>query len=252
MIEVSSANISMLIGRPVKDNLNRQVGEVLSFTIDSAGQVSEVLVKENNGRHLCYPVDRLSMDGDSVRVISEIDKKVEITSENIPLLWRKKKILDKLLNENKILPEIYQKLYAEFDEALTNLKAEAQAAMADLDKQIEEYEKLFKTLHFAKTYLDIEHEIGHVEDETYRQSMIAILNGLRDVVEKKQALQEKKETLSNIMLGEEQISEDVQQEEVEEVQVQKVNEEGVVEGQEQKEEDAQTTVSEPVITIHMK
>ena len=251
MIEVSSQNISMLIGKPVTDDLNHEIGEVLSFIIDSTGHVSEVLVKGNNGEHLCYPVDRLSMDGDFVRLLSEIDNKVKMTSENIPLLWRKKKILDKLLNENKILPEIYEKLYAEFDEALTSLKADAQTIMDDLDKQIKDYEKLFKTLHFGKTYLDIEREIDHVDEETYRQSMNAILNGLTDVVEKKQDLQEKRETLSNILLGEERISESVQ-EETEEPQVQEVHEEIAVEGQEQKEETTETTVSEPVITVHMR
>lgn len=252
MVGISSENISMLIGRPVKDNLNRAIGEVLSFIIDSSGGICEILVKDNNGEHLCYPVERFAVDGDAVRLLSEIDMKVVMISKNIPLLWRKKEILDKLLEGNKILPQIHEKLHADFDEKLASFKSDAQIVMEELDEQVKDYENLFRTLHFAKTYLDIEHEIGRVKEEAYRQSMSAILNGLRDVVDKRNMLDEKRETLSNIFLGEEPETEDIQQQSIEETTTQQGQEEGVVEGEEQKEESFEGRASEPVITVHMK
>ncbi|MFB0503627.1 MAG: hypothetical protein ACETWE_07320 [Candidatus Bathyarchaeia archaeon] len=251
MVAISSENVSMLIGRPVKDNLNRAIGEVLSFIIDSSGDISEILVKDNNGEHLCYPVARFAIDGDAVRLLSEIDMKVEMISKNIPLLWRKKEILDRLLEGNKILPQIHEKLHADFDEKLASFKSDAQTVMEELGQQVKDYESLFRTLHFAKTYLDIEHEIGRVKEEAYRQSMIAILNGLRDVVDRKNALDEKRETLSNIFIGEETATENIEKQSIQETTIQRGQEKGVVEEEEQKEA-FEGADSEPVITVHMK
>jgi len=205
MTSTPPQNISSLINRSVKDDLHIEIGRILSFIVDPAGHASKVLVADNNGDYKCHSVDRLVVENDTVILLSEIDKTVKTVSEKIPLLWRKKKVLDKLSNENKILPEIYESLYKEFSEPLEKLKIEAQGAISELDTQINDCEETFKTLRLAKTYLEIEHEIGRVEEEAYKESLRAILNGLKSLVERKQRLQEKRDTLSNILLGEDVI-----------------------------------------------
>jgi len=205
MVGMLSENVPLLIGKTVKDEMRNEVGNILSFIIDSPGHVSKALVRDNNGEYKCHPIDRLIVDNDTVILLSEIDKTVKTVAEKIPLLWRKKKVLDKLLNENKILPEIYESLYKEFGEALEKSKIEARSAITELDKQIASSEEAFKMLRLAKTYLEIEHEIGRVEEEAYKESLRVILNGLKSLVEKKQRLQEKRDTLSGILLGEEPI-----------------------------------------------
>lgn len=247
MADISFENVSSLIGKPVIDEMQNKIGKILSFIIDSNGKVSEVLIKDNIGEYRCNPVDRLIVGNDAVISISEIDKTVQMVSERIPLLWRKKKILEKLLNEDKILLEIYEDLDKNFGEALGKLKAGAQGIVNELDKQINTCEEIFKTLHLAKTYLEIEYEIGHVDEDAYRESLRAILNGLTGLVEKKHNLREKREALSNILLGEDSLAEGVEPEEEE-----------IGETPEMKVPMAQEDVtrkppeSEPVITVHMK
>jgi len=244
---ISSENVSVLIGKPVKDELRNEIGRILSFVVDSPGHVSKVLIRDNNGEFKCHPIDRLVVDNENVILLSEIDKIVKTVSEKIPLLWRKKKVLDKLLNENKILPEIYENLYKEFGEALERLKVEAQSAINELDRQINTCEETFKTLRLAKTYLEIEHEIGHVEEEAYRESLRVILSGLKSLVEKKQRLQEKRDTLSNILVGEEIMMESLQ---LGKEGAEKARTPEVAEGQE--DVTTKPSESEPMITVHMK
>jgi len=246
MAGIPFENSSVLIGKPVKDELRSEIGKILSFVIDSPGQVGKVLIRDNNGEYHCHPMDRLLVDSDTIILLSEIDKTVKAVSERIPLLWRKKKVLDKLLNENKILPEIHENLFREFSEASEKLKVEAQSAINELDRQINSCEETFRTLRLAKTYLEIEHEIGRVEEDAYRESLRAILNGLKGLVEKKQHLQEKRDTLSNILLGEESVVEGPQiGSEFEET-----NEMRVAEGQ--KSVTTEPSQSESLITVHMK
>ncbi len=247
MVGISSENVSLLIGKPAKDELRSEIGKILSFIIDSPGHVSKVLIMDHNGEYKCHPFDRLVIDHDTVILLSEIDKTTKTVSEKIPLLWRKKKVLDKLLNENKILPEIYESLYGEFSEALERLKGDAQSAVNELEKQISNCEETFKTLRLAKTYLEIEHEIGRVEEEAYKESLRMILNGLKGLVEKKQHLQEKRDTLSNILLGEEFMMESspLGKEEVEKTKKAEVSEgQGALA--------TKPLESEPQITVHVK
>lgn len=242
MTSIICEDISLLVGKPIKDELNGEVGKILSFIVDPSGQVSEVLVMNNDGEYKCHPVDRLVVDNDTVVLLSEIDKIVKTASEKIPLLWQKKKALDKLLNESKILPEIYENLHREFGEALEKLKVDARGAINELDIQISNCEEMLKTLHLGKTYLEVEHEIGQVKDEAYKESFLAILNGLKGLVEKKKNLQEKREALSNILLGDDYI--------VEGPQLKK--EAGEEAAKAQGDIAREPTESEPMITVRMK
>ena len=249
MTGTSSSNISLLINKPVKDELRSEIGKILSFIVDPTGQASKVLIRDNNGEYECYSVDRLTVENDAVVLLSEIDRTVRAVSERVPLLWRKKKVLDKLSNENKILPEIYESLYNEFSEPLEKLKIEAQGAVNELDRQINDCEETFRTLRLAKTYLEIEHEIGRVEEDAYKESLRAILNGLKGLVEKKQRLQEKRDTLSNILLGEELVGDGSKsgKEEVEEARKAEL-----AEGQEGIKKDVLETTGPQLITVHVK
>jgi len=195
--------MSNLIGKPVKNESGREIGKVLSFLVNSQGQMNEVLIGKEGGEYLCYPAEGLEFNNDYATVISEVDKKAKALSYEVPLIWRKKRTLNRLRDSNKILPEIYENLCAEFDATLNKLRSDVQSLLNDIDKQITNYEKQFRMLHIAKTFLEIEHEIGNVGEESYQQSLSAILRGLEETFNKKQSFQEMKEILSNILLNEE-------------------------------------------------
>ncbi len=214
MVNMSSRDLLSLIGKPVINEVNIEVGRVISFMTDPTGKIEKVLIKGNGKEYSCYPVERLHVEGEKVFLFSDIHEKVNAIKENIPLIWRKKKVLEKLLKENRILPDIYEKLSLEFEDALKRLKEEAKDTIKELEEKIKENEEILETLHMAKTHLEIEYEIGHVEEEVYKRSLHSMLNGLRDIIELNENLKKMRDSLNNIIVGEE-VQEEISEPETE-------------------------------------
>jgi len=193
-------NAPGLVGKNVKDT-----GRIVSFLIDLSGQTKEALVENNNGQLVRYPVSLLKVGRDEVSMVSDIDKKVETISEQLPTMRKKKKILDKLA-EGKVIPQgIHESLGREFDKSLKEMKDEAQTILEDADKQIKAQDEQLKTLQLARAYIEIEHGIGTVKDEVYQLSVMSILREVKNAQQTKlsllktkdkvsEALQEEKET----------------------------------------------------------
>lgn len=199
--------MSNFIGKPVKDESRKEIGRVLSLLMNPLGQVNKVLIEKVDGEYLCYPIESVECNNEYVAIIPDVERNVKTLSYKLPLLQRKKEILNKLKENNKILPEIYENLYAEFDAALNKLRADAQNLLNEVDKQIVSYDEEFRILHAAKTFLEIEHEIGNVEEDLYQRSVSAILKGLEEIFERKKSFQQMKKLLSGILLNKE-ISDD--------------------------------------------
>jgi len=198
---------SDLIGRPIKDEVSKEVGKIISFLIDSSGQVEEVLVENKYGRLLKYPVDRLKIGRDEVSLTSYVDSKVEQFSEKFPIINKKRKILD-TLSEHKVIPsEIYQNLCKEFDKNLKEMADDAQSLLEDMEKQIKVQEDQIKMLQLARTFLEIEHGIGSIKDEIYQQSLVSILKDIKNASQKRVSLLKTRDRIMGILRGEEVESE---------------------------------------------
>jgi len=191
------------IGRPVRDEYRREIGQVVSFTVNPYGHVDEILVKHGDGRFHYYHSDQMRVNGDGEVVLSSGFKlKADALCEDIPLIWRKDQVLDGLLKDERILPETYKCLHQEFSDELKKLKSEAQATMDRIDEQLHACAELFRRLHSAKTYLEIEHAIGEVDGDSYKESLQTITDGLRCAVDERTDLEAMKKRLSNLLLGE--------------------------------------------------
>ncbi|MCX8170348.1 MAG: hypothetical protein N3E47_00025 [Candidatus Bathyarchaeota archaeon] len=189
-----------LIGRNLKDDGGKEVGRIVSFVIDSSGEVKEVLV-ENKGEDLIkYPVERLKVGQDEVLLVSEIDKRVEEICEKLPVLLKKREILESLFKNKEILPEIYESMSAEFDKAIDNVRVKAQGVLGDIERQIQLQENIIKTLHLARTFLEMEHGIGNIRDDVFRQSLLSILREIKYVSYRKMSLLKTKERVSNLSI----------------------------------------------------
>jgi hypothetical protein len=191
-----SANIDApgLVGKSVKET-----GKIVSFLIDSLGQAKEVLVETNYGQLVRYPVDLLEVGRDEVSVVSDVDKKVEVLSEQLPTIRKKRKILDKLA-ENKVIPSgIQESLCREFDKTLKEMKSEAQGVLEDMEKQVKAQDEQLKTLQLARAFLEIEHGIGTVSDEIYQQSLMSVLREVKNAQQTKLSLLRAKDKVTDAL-----------------------------------------------------
>jgi len=89
-----------------------------------------------------------------------------------------------------------------------------------------------KDLNSALINLEIEHEIGRIDDESYQKSMGIILEGLKQINTEKSDLQGMRNNLSNMLLGEKSVTEKL--------------------AEPQKETPSATPLPEPPVVVHIK
>jgi hypothetical protein len=195
---------SELVGKTVRDENDRETGRIVSFLIDASGQAQDVLVENNYGKLVKHSINMLRTEKDKVLLLSYVDKKVADLAEQLPVIMKKRKILDKL-SQDKVLPAgIYESLCKEFDKTLKVMKGEAQALLEDIDVDIKSQEDQVKALQLGRAFIEIEHGIGTVENEVYQQSIMSILKEVKTAQQKKLRLLRTKDKIIGILQEEEE------------------------------------------------
>ncbi len=198
----SSSNLSLFIGKPVRDEYGRQVGRIASFAISPNGRINGVFVQQEDGEFSRYSGDQFRISGDNVVFLPLIKLRVRALCNEIPLIWRKSQALNELLEKKKIPPEMFDDLNANFESALKQLKTDAEGVLKDIEKRIVKCAQKIKELNSAFIHLEIEREIGKINDESYRTATMMMKAGLKKANAEKNHLEEMRKRLSNLILGE--------------------------------------------------
>ncbi|MCS7124442.1 MAG: CdvA-like protein [Candidatus Bathyarchaeota archaeon] len=196
------SNIFLSLGKPVKDEYGRLIGEVTSFAVKPHGVVEHVYIRRNDGNFIKYPVGNIKFNGSEVVYLSDIKTETAIFCDQIPLIWRKSQALKELYEKKKISPEVYEDLHSSFEGALNQLKTEAQALLERINKEIERCVKEIRELNYALVHLEVEHEIGEVDNTSYQMAFSTIQECLKRANMEKADLEGLRSKLSNILLGE--------------------------------------------------
>ncbi|MBS7654005.1 MAG: hypothetical protein QXR06_04045 [Candidatus Bathyarchaeia archaeon] len=197
---MSSMVFSSLIGRNLKDENGREIGKIVSFIIDSSGEVKEVLAENRNEELTKYSVERIKIDQEEVFLVSDVEKRTEDLCGRFPVAYKKREILEKLFRNKEIMPEIYESLSAELDKSINEMRAEAQSLLNEVERQVQFQENMIKSLHLARTFIEMEHGIGNVRDEFFRQSLLSILREIKYASYRKMNLLKTKERILGITL----------------------------------------------------
>jgi hypothetical protein len=195
-------NIFLSLGKVVKDEYGRPIGEVASFAVKPNGGVDAIYIRHSDGRFVKYPAGTIKVDGSEVIFLSKVKYDTSVFCDQIPLIWRKDQALKELLEKKKISPEVYEDLHRSFEGALNQLKSEAQALLEKIDKEIERCDQEIRELNYALVHLEVEHEIGEVDDHSYQAAFATIQECLKRANLEKTDLESMKNKLSNILLGE--------------------------------------------------
>jgi len=198
------SNFFLYIGKPVKDEYGRQVGKIASFAVSPNGRVSGVFVEHGDGEFLRYPTEQINVDGEDVTLSPSIKIKVKALCDEIPLIWRKDQALSELVDKKKVPPEMFNELHKNFEGALNQLKAEAQANLDNIDKQIFKCNQQIRELNSALIHLEIEREIGRIDESAYQTAMEMIKEGFKQTNNEKNDLESMRNQLSNLLLGDTQ------------------------------------------------
>jgi hypothetical protein len=197
----NNSNLFLSIGKPIKDEYGRTVGKVACFALTPSGKFDGVYVESNDGKFTKKPMDHLKFNGAEVTFTSTLKQQANVLCDQIPLIWRKNQALRDLAEKRKISPDLYQELRNNFEGVLTQLKKDAQVLSDEATKEVVVCNQEIKTLGYAIVNLELEHEIGQIDDEAYTSAFAMLQENLRRANTERSDTELIKSRLSNIMLG---------------------------------------------------
>lgn len=194
-------SLFLSIGKQVKDEYGRSIGKVASFAVSTNGKFETIFVEQSDGKFLKQSVENLKLDGDEITLMSTTKSQAMVFCDQIPLIWRKDQALKDLNEKKKISSDLYRDLHTSFDGALTQLKGEAQGLLDKITREIDRLKEEVKTLNYALVHLEIEHEIGKVDEKNYEIAFTIIQDNIKRVNVEKADLEVTLSKLSSILLG---------------------------------------------------
>jgi hypothetical protein len=201
---MSNSNLFLYIGKPIKNEYGRIIGKVASFALTPSGKFDAVFVEFGDGQFTKQPMETLKFNGAEVTYISKIKNQAGILCDQIPLIWRKDQALKELNDKRKILPELYQELHSSFTSVLTQLKKDAQVIVDESAVEIERCKEEMSSLSYAICNLEIEHEIGKVDEENYKNAFALLQETLKRATLEKTDFELTKSKVSSVLLGDSQ------------------------------------------------
>jgi hypothetical protein len=201
---MSNSNLFLYIGKPIKNEYGRIIGKVASFALTPSGKFDAVFVEFGDGQFTKQPMESLRFSGAEVIFISKIKNQASILCDQIPLIWRKDQALKDLNDKRKIAPELYQELHNSFTNVLTQLKKDAQVIIDESAIEIERCREEISSLSYAIANLEIEHEIGKVDEENYKSAFAALQDALKRATSEKADFELTKSKVTSVLLGETQ------------------------------------------------
>jgi hypothetical protein len=195
------SNLFLSIGKPVKDEYGRAVGKIVSFALTPGGKFDAAFIELSDGKFSKQPIENLTFNGAEVTFISKIKSQSSVFCDQIPFIWRKDQALKDLAEKKKISPDLYQELHNNFESILTQLKKDAQVLSDEVVQEVVRCNQEIKALNYAVLHLELEHEIGKINDETYQSAFKLLQESLKRANTEKSDMELTKTKLSNILLG---------------------------------------------------
>ena len=198
---MSNSNLFLSIGKPIKNEYGRVIGKVASFALTPSGKFDAVFIEFGDGQFSKQSMEHLRFNGAEVTFISKIKNQASILCDQIPLIWRKDQALKELSEKRKIAPELYHELHNSFENVLTQLKKDAQIIVDEAAIEIERCQEEISSLSYAIVNLEIEHEIGKIDEENYKSAFALLQEALKRATSEKTDFELTKSKLSSVLLG---------------------------------------------------
>jgi hypothetical protein len=223
-VSKSISNPFLFVGQQIKDEYGRQIGRVASFKVTPTGRIDGVFVEHGDGEFLSYSNEQIKIDNGNLVIAPPLKLQANSLCQEIPLIWRKDRALNELVDKKKIPPEMYDDLHSTFEGALNQLRDNAKELVKNIESQVDRCNKQIHSLHSALINLEIEREIGRLNGDSYQKALMIIQSGLKGVNAEKSDLEILKSKLSNLLLGEKTISNEVPQSKTIETEIPKAPE----------------------------
>jgi hypothetical protein len=198
---MSSSNLFLSLGKPIKNEYGKVIGKVASFALAPNGKFDAVFVEFADGSFSKQPMENLKFNGTDITFVSKIKSQANMLCDQIPLLWRKDQAVKDLNDKNKIAPELFKELHSSFEGILNQLKRDGQVIIDEAAVEIARCEEEIKSLGYAMANLELEHEIGQVDETTYHEAFKLLQDSLKRATTEKTDYELIKSKISSILIG---------------------------------------------------
>jgi hypothetical protein len=198
------SNLFLFLGSQLKDEYGNIVGNIVSYAVNPKGKTEYVYVEQSDGKFLKHSAENLKIEGSEIILLPQLKTDSSFFSDQIPLIWRKDQALKSLVEKQKISPEAYEELHRNFESALEKMKKDARSLVENINMELNRCSQKITNLNYALVHLEIEHEIGKINDTSYKQAFTIIQDGLKKTIAQKADLEEMQRKLDNLLLGEQQ------------------------------------------------
>jgi len=198
---MSNSNLFLSLGKPIKNEYGKVIGKVASFALTPNGRFDAVFIEFGDGQFSKQPIEALKFNGAEITFISKIKSQASMLCDQIPLLWRKDQAVKDLNDKRKIVPELFQELHSSFEGVLTQLKKDAQVIIDESAVEIARCEEEIRSLNYAVANLELEHEIGQVDETNYLTAFTLLTESLKRATTEKTDYELTKSKVSSILLG---------------------------------------------------
>jgi hypothetical protein len=198
---MSNSNLFLSLGKPIKNEYGKVIGKIASFTITPTGKFDSVFIEFGNGQFSKHSMEHLKVVGSEITYLSKVKTQTLMLCDQIPLIWRKDQAAKEAVDKRKIAPEVYQDLHATFENALTQLRKDAQVTTEEAAIEIDSCDEQLKDLSYAFANLEIEHGIGQIDEETYKSALAMLQENQRRITAEKSDLESMKSKISSTLLG---------------------------------------------------
>jgi hypothetical protein len=194
-------NLFLSVGKQIKDEYGRAIGKIASFAVTPSGKFDSVFIELGDGKFRKESIEHLKFDGADITLISRLKAEAGVLADQIPLIWRKDQALRELSEKKKISKELYAELHSSFDGVLTQLRNEAQTLIDEMEDETARCEEEIKSMNYALVHLEIEHEIGKMDNQHYETAFSIIQESIKRIHLQKNDLNLTTSKLSSILLG---------------------------------------------------
>ncbi len=189
MAEYSLSSFLPFIGKAVKDEYGRTIGNVISFTATPIGFVESVLVGYGGSEFDSYPVDNLKTSESSLILISPTRSRASYLSEQLRQLSKKISVLDDLKQKKTITDEAYSRYHSEIEQSINHLQTEADTVTTELTNRISAIDQQLNTLRASFLDVEIARGTGEFDSAAYETAINALTNGIKLATAEKEDLE---------------------------------------------------------------
>jgi len=189
VVDITVAEFVKYISKQVRDPYGRQIGKIAAFISDTLSKVKSVVLEHGDGEYNGYSSEYVAIEGDIIKVLSELKVKASKLARELELVWKKTMALEELKESKEIPQEVYEHFRPQYEATLKELKGRAAEVVERIKERIAELDSQTRILQLALASAKVSHRIGEIDDAFFNSITNMIQTGVNRISSERKDLE---------------------------------------------------------------